>query len=115
MTSYDIHIHNFGHAKSEPSFSPQVNMIISGEYDETDIREVNHNIKKKTLQRGTIDIFVMAVPRYDYQVLVDRLTILIQLLYQLFQEHLYSFFTSIRERSLFTAGGGGANKGGQKF
>ncbi len=43
-------------------------MIISGEYDETDVREVNHKVKKKTLQRGTIDIFVMAVPRYEQRV-----------------------------------------------
>lgn len=46
-------------------FFPQVSFILSGEYDETDVRSLN-DTKRKVLQRGNIDVFAMTCPRYVY-------------------------------------------------
>lgn len=44
-------------------FLAQVHFILSGEYEETDVRPLS-DPKRKILRRGATDGFLLAVPRY---------------------------------------------------
>ena len=52
----------------------QVHLILSGEYDETEVR-VLIDEKRKIMRRGAKDSFLMAVPRLEHTLRVYLITV----------------------------------------